>query len=154
MFRVKEERLHNKHVRKMFHDIPRVGNMTAVCQLDFLGKTISGPHNRPAEQMLTARCNNVRRVGRLFLHNKDYIVKNLRLLIANVPEVTINDYGSLKHWIREASYEKYWNNLIACLLNQQASIPLRSTSGRDQDTVPETMTPPTPNQHPFPPTHT
>ncbi len=50
MFRVKEERLHNKHVRKMFYDIPQVGNMIAVHQLDFLGKTIRGSHDRPAQQ--------------------------------------------------------------------------------------------------------
>jgi hypothetical protein len=103
MFHVKKEKLLNEHVRKMFYGIPRVGNMIAAHQLDFLGKTIRGPHDCPAQQMLTACCNNVHQVGHPFLHNKDYIVKNLRLFFANVPEVTINDYGSLKHWIREAS---------------------------------------------------
>ncbi len=49
MFHVKEERLHNEHVQKMFNDIPRVGNMIAAHQLNFLGKTIRGPHNRPAQ---------------------------------------------------------------------------------------------------------
>ena len=57
--------------------------------------------------MLTACCDNIRPVGRLFLHTKDYIIKNLRLLFANVPEVTIDDFGSLKSWIREALHEKY-----------------------------------------------
>ncbi len=77
MFRVKEEHLHNEHVRRMFYDIPRVGNMIAARQLDFLGKTMRrGPLNWPAQQMITAFCNNVRRVGRPFLHNKDYIVKS------------------------------------------------------------------------------
>jgi hypothetical protein len=151
MFHVKEKRLHNKHVRKMFYDIPRVGNMIAARQLGFLDKMIHGPHDRPAQQMLTAYCDNVRRVGCPFLHNKDYIVKSLCLLFANVPEVTIDDYDSLKHWIREALDEKYWNNLIACLLDRQASIPPRPNkwprpSPRNHDA-------PLPNQHPFPPTH-
>jgi hypothetical protein len=65
--------------------------------------------------MLTACCDTVRRIRHPFLHNKDYIVKNLRLLFANVPEVSINEYGSLKHWIKEASNEQYWNQLFVCL---------------------------------------
>ena len=102
MFRVKEEHLNDEHVRRMFYDIPRVGNMIAARQLDFLGKTMRGPHDCPAQQMMTACCDNVCHVGRPFLHNKDFIVKSLCLLFANVPEVTIDEYGSLKNWINEA----------------------------------------------------
>ena len=57
------------------------------------------PPNRPAQQMLMACCDNVRPMGRPFLHLKDYIIKNLRLLFANVPEVTIDNFGSFKSWI-------------------------------------------------------
>jgi hypothetical protein len=109
MTRVREEGIQNKHVRRMFYDIPRVCNMIAAHQLDFIGKTVRGPSDRPAQQMLTACCDTVCRIGYPFLHNKDYIVKNLRLLFANVPEVTIDKYGSLKHWIKEVSHEQYWN---------------------------------------------
>ena len=80
--------------------------MIAARQLDFLGKTMRGPHNRPAQQMMTASCDNVHRVGRPFLHNKDFIVKNLCLLFANDPEVTIDEYGSLKNWINLARNKK------------------------------------------------
>jgi hypothetical protein len=66
MFRVKDEHLHNEHVRRMFYDIPRIGNMIAACQLDFLGKTMRGPPDQPAQQMMTTCCDNVRRVGRPF----------------------------------------------------------------------------------------
>ena len=58
MFRVKEEHLHNEHVRRMFYDIPRVGNMIAARQLNFLGKTMRGPPDRPAQQMITVCCDN------------------------------------------------------------------------------------------------
>ena len=58
IMQVRDERIHNEHVRKMFYDIPRVRNMVAAPQLDFLGKTIHGPHNRPAQHMLTACCDN------------------------------------------------------------------------------------------------
>jgi hypothetical protein len=152
MFSVKEERLHNKHVRKMFYDIPQVENMIAAHQLNFLGKTTRGPQDHPAQQMLTTCCDNVRQVGRPILHNKDYIVKNLHLLFATVPEVTINDYGSLKHWIREALDEKYWNNLIACLLDQQASIPPRPDKWPQPRCSPRNYDAPPSNPHPFPPT--
>ena len=84
-----------------------------------------GPPHRPAQQMMTACCNNVCRVGHPFLHNKDYIVKNLRLLFANVPEVTIDQYCSLKNWINEALDKKYWNDLLACLIDCQATNPSR-----------------------------
>ena len=41
--RVKEERIRNEHVRRMFYDIPRIGNMIAALQMDFIGKIICAP---------------------------------------------------------------------------------------------------------------
>ena len=82
----------------MFYNIPRVSNMIAVRQMDFIGKIIRAPSDPPAQQMLTACCDNIRPVGCPYLHSTDYIIKNLRLLFASVPEVTIDDFGSLKSW--------------------------------------------------------
>ena len=97
MFKVKEERIQNEHVRCMFYNIvPRVRNMIAARQMDFIGGAICAPPARPAQRMRTTCCDNTRLVGRPFLHNKEHIVKNLRLLFSEVPEVTINDFGSLK----------------------------------------------------------
>jgi hypothetical protein len=121
--RVKEERIQNEHVRRMFYDIPRVGNMIAAWQMDFIRKIMRAPSNRPAQQMLTACCNNIRPVGRPFLHTKDYIIKNLCLLFANIPKVTIDNFGSLKSWIWEALHEQYWTQLVDCLTNRHASLP-------------------------------
>jgi hypothetical protein len=75
--------------------------MIAAQQLDFVGKVVQGPHDRPAQQMLTACCNQVRWVRRPFLHNKEFIMKNLQLLFANVPEVTIDAFGLSKVGLRE-----------------------------------------------------
>ncbi len=136
----------------MFYGIPCVGNMIAAHQLNFLGKTVRGPHDRPAQQMLTACCNNVCQVGCPFLHNKDYIVKNLCHLFANVPEVTINDYSSLKNLIQEALDKKYWNDLIECLLDQQATIPPRPNEWPRPRRSPQNHDAPPLNQQPFPPT--
>ena len=150
--KMKEERIRNEHVRRMFYDIPRVCNMIAARQLDFIGKVVRGPYDRPAQQMLTACCDQVRRVGRPFLHNKDFIVKNLQLLFANVPEVTIDAFGSLKSWIKEASHEEYWNQLVACLTDRHASIPPRPDEWPRPRRSPRQHDPPPREQQPFPPT--
>jgi hypothetical protein len=87
-----------------------------------------------------------------FLHIKDYIVKNLCLLFDNIPEVTINNYGSLKNWIQEALKKKYWNDLIMCLLNQQATIPLRPNEWPQPRRSPRNHNAPPPRtNNPFPP---
>jgi hypothetical protein len=96
----------------MFYDIPRVRNMIAARQMDFIGGAICAPPARPAQRMRTTCCNNTRLVGRPFLHNKDHIMKNLCQLFSEVLEVTIDDFGSLKSWIREASDTKYWTQLV------------------------------------------
>ena len=151
--RVCEDRIKNKHVRRMFCDISHVSNMIATCQLDFIGNTVRGPFDRPAQQLLPACCGHTQQVRCPFLHIKDLIVKNLCLLFANVLEVTIDNNGSLKNWIREALHEHYWNQLVVCLIDRQAQIhprpnewPRPQQSPRTQYTIP-------PDQQPFPPTH-
>jgi hypothetical protein len=102
--------------------------------------------------MLTACCDNVQQVGRCpFLHNKDHIVKNLHLLFANVPEVTVDDYHSLKNWVRKASNEQYWANLIECLLHRQAPIPPRLDEWPQPRQSPQNHYAPPQNQQPFAP---
>ena len=55
----------------------------------------------------------------MFLHNKDYIIKNLHLLFASVPK---DIFGSLKSWICEALHKQYWTQLVECLINPHASL--------------------------------
>jgi hypothetical protein len=124
MTRVREEGIQNKHMWRTFYNIPCFGSIIAARQFDFIGKTVCGPSDRPAQQMLTTSCNTVCQIGHPFLHNKDYIVKNLHLLFASVPEVTINKYSSLKHWIKEASHEQYWKQLVTCLTDRHATTPV------------------------------
>ena len=111
----------------MFYDIPCVKNMIAARQLGFIGKVVRGPFNHPARPMLTTCCQHKRNQGRPYLHKKDVIVHNLRLLFAKVPDILIDDYGSLKKWVQEASHESYWKQLIQCLLDSQAPLPARPT---------------------------
>jgi hypothetical protein len=77
--------------------------------------------------MLTACCQHKRKHGRPYLYNKDIIVRNLRLLFSQIPEVVIDDYGSVKDWFKEASHESYWTALVRCLLDKQAPLPTRPT---------------------------
>ena len=124
---VQEERIRNDKIRRLFYDIPCVTNMIAARQLGFLGKVVRGPHDTPARRMLTACCQHKRKRGRPYLHNKDVIVRNLRLLFARIPEVVIDDYGSVKDWFKEASHESYWTALVTCLLDKQTPLPPRPT---------------------------
>jgi hypothetical protein len=129
--------------------------MIAARQLGFLGKVVRGPHDAPACRMLTAYCQHKRKRGRPYLHNKDVIVQNLRLLFARIPKVVINDYGSVKDWFKEASHESYWTALVRCLLDKQAPLPTRpiewppqkqcSPRGHPSSSAPQNDTDPTNN---------
>ena len=99
--------------------------MIAARQMDFVGKLVHGPWDRPAKRILTACCNHKRLRGRPNYHNKDTLVKNLKLLFTKVDEVRIDDKGSLKDWIKEASHKQYWEQLVKCLLDKTSDIPER-----------------------------
>ncbi len=78
--------------------------------------------------MLTACCQHKQKIGRPYLHNKDIIVQHLRLLFKQIPEVVIDDYGSIRDWFCEASHEQYWKQFINCLLDTSAPTPTLPTT--------------------------
>ena len=125
MSTVCEQRLRNEKVRRMFYSIPCVRNMIAARQMDFVGKMIRGPPDRPSRNMITACCDHKRRVGRPQTTGKNFMVENLRLFFQDVPTVTIDRYGSLRNWIHEASNEKYWCQLVDRLLHPTTPLPDR-----------------------------
>ena len=127
---VKEEHIKNVFVRQKFYDIPRVRNMIAARQMRFIGKVVRGPWSRPAKRMLTACCANIRLAQRPNFHNKDLLVKNLKLLFANVHDVEIDNQGSMKEWINEVMDEEYWNQLVKCLTDKFAELPERPETWR------------------------
>ena len=126
MFWVINKKLRNKQVRTSFFAMPCVKNMIAARQLDYIGKLIRGPHDQPARRMITSCCNETRQVGRLQRTEKNCIVKSLRLLFKDVPLKRIDHYGSLKHWIHEASNKQYWNQLIKRLTHPETPLPERT----------------------------
>ena len=90
MSKVREQRLHNEKVRRMFYSIPCIRNMIAAWQMDFVGKMIRGPPDRPSRNMITACCDHKRRVGCPQMMGENFMVENLRLLFQDVPTVQIN----------------------------------------------------------------
>jgi hypothetical protein len=158
MTQVQEDRIRNDHVRQMFYDIPRVRNMIAARQMDFIGKVSRGDWSQPAKRMITACCTNKRLAQRPNFHNKDALVKNLKLLFAPVSDVVIDDRGSLKDWINEVSDETYWTKLVRCLLDRDADLPKRPAHwthrrrsprnhDRDREEQPFPPTPPRPRRN-------
>jgi hypothetical protein len=125
MSKVREERLRNEKVRRMFYSIPCVRNMIAARQMDFVGKMIRGPPDRPSRNMITACCDHKRRTGRPQTTGKNFMVENLRLLFQEIPSVHIDRHGSLRSWIHEASHEKYWCQLVERLLHPTTPLPTR-----------------------------
>jgi hypothetical protein len=123
MTKVCKQRLHNGKVRQMFYSIPCVRNMIAAQQMDFVGKMIRGPPERPSRNMITACCDHKRRVGRPQMTGKNFMVKNLNLLFQDVPTVQIDRYGSLRSWIHEASNKKYWCQLVDRLFHPFTPLP-------------------------------
>ena len=96
MSTVQEQCLRNGKVRVMFYSIPCVRNMIAARQMDFVGKMIRGPPDRPSRNMITTCCDHKRRVGRPHTTGKNFMVENLRLLFQDIPTVQIDRHGSLR----------------------------------------------------------
>ncbi len=123
MTTVQEQRLRNDKVRKLFYPIPCVRKMIAARQMDFVGKMIRGPPDRPSHNMITACCDHKRQVGRPQMTGKNFMVENLRLLFYDVHTVQIDRYGSLRTWIHKALNEKYWCQLVDQLLHPSTPLP-------------------------------
>ena len=123
MSKVQEDRIRNEKVRKMVYSIPCVQNMIAARQADSIGKMIQGPPDQPSRNMITACCDHKRQVGCPQTTGKNFMVENIRLLFQDVNTVNIDRFGLLRNWIHEASNKKYWNQLVACLLNPRTPLP-------------------------------
>ena len=109
----------------MFYSIPFVRNMIAAQQMDFVGKMIQSPLDRPSRNMITACCNHKRQTGQPQTTGKNFMVENLQLLFCDIPTVHIDRYGSLRNWIHEASNKQYWGQLVDRLIHPATPLPER-----------------------------
>jgi len=66
--------------------------MIAARQMDFVGKMIRGPPDRPSRNMITACCDHKRRVGHPQTMGENFMAENLCLLFQfqEVPTVQID----------------------------------------------------------------
>ena len=148
MTKVREDRIKNKHVRWMFYDIHLVSNVIPAHQLNFIRKTIRGPFDRPAQQMLTACCDNIWWVGCLFLHNKGFIVKTLRLqMFQKSPLMTMAP--------SRTGFGKHLDNIgtnvsTALLIGRQAMIPAWPDDWPQPWQSPQNHNAPPHHKQPFP----
>jgi hypothetical protein len=83
-------------------------------------KAAQGPHDQPSRCMIMACCNHQRQVRHPQTNTKKTMVQNLQLLFDHIPTATIDRYSSLKDRIKVASNEKYWTELVHCLLHSGA----------------------------------
>jgi hypothetical protein len=102
MTKVQEQWLRNDKVQGMFYSIPCIRKMIAARQMDFVGKMIGGPPDRPSCNMITACCDHKHQVGWPQTTGKKFTVENLRLLFRNVPTVQMTNVapcalGYMKH---------------------------------------------------------
>ena len=74
---VKEEKISNIKVRKMFYNIPDAGSLIAVKILKLIGKIVRREDSFYPKQLLTAWVNNKRRPGGVLTTNKKAIVQAL-----------------------------------------------------------------------------
>ena len=122
--------------KEIFYNIPIVDNMIEARQILFIGKVVQDTFSgRPAKMMLTASCNHSKpeQVGRRQYKNKDTLVNNLCLLFKKLHEVHIYPQnGILKDWINEASDDRYWNQLILCILQPSTELPSRPETWKRQ----------------------
>ena len=78
MMQVKEERMTNEKIRKIFMNIPSAEDTITV-----RGKIVRGPDDHPLNQLLTAWTNTSRPQGGVLATNKRAIVRSLHTLIPN-----------------------------------------------------------------------
>ena len=121
MTEVKEEKIRNEKVRKLFYNIPDMRSIIAARTSRFIGKVVRGPNDNPPKLFLTAWCNHPRPPGRPITTNKNSVVKALKTLL---PESMESDkQGHLENWINTAMHEKLWNHKIEKLKRPGVEIP-------------------------------
>ena len=94
----------------MFFNIPKIQNQIAFRQLTYIGKIVRRESTHIPTRLLKAWCDNPRKVGIPLLTNKQYIVRNLQIVI---PEV--DDDDTLASWGFHALDTSFWKKLLRTL---------------------------------------
>ena len=146
---VREEKIRNERIRKIFYNIPDIRSIIAARISRFIGKVIRGPNDNPPKLFITAWCNHPRRPGKPLTTNKTTVVKALKTLLPETMES--DDKGHLGNWINIAMDVKIWNYKIERLKRPGVEIPEPPSGPNHSSSSAPPPSPPPPRQPPSPP---
>ena len=109
----------------LFDNFPRVEALIDTRRMNLLGKIIRDKVSSPPRQMLIAFVSNPRGRGRPLTNNRDSTIESLQRLFKDIPEIHIDEKGSLKDWYLDAIDATYWSQCVARFLNQDLPAPVR-----------------------------
>ena len=79
--RVIEEKITNESVRKQFFNTPTIRYQLARRKLTFTGKVVRNSEDQIPTQLLTAWCDNKRKLGAPLQKNNNNLAQNIRLIV-------------------------------------------------------------------------
>ena len=133
MTQVKEEHITIKQLRERFHNLRSIQSMIDERKMKLLGKIICDDVTTIPRQLLIAFVPNVtRRLGRPINCCRLSMRESLIRLTANVQEINIDHYGSLKSWYYDARDKNFWWKLIEHLKDPTKPVPVPNPSHRDR----------------------
>ena len=100
----------------------------------FLGTIVRTNIDHPPCQILIAFITNTRHVGRPLKSNKESMWESLQRLMSDIPEIRINNQGSLKDWYYDVLNDLFFKKLIDHL--QDPSIPVPERPNQDASFTP------------------
>jgi hypothetical protein len=109
----------------LFDNFTRVEELIDTRRMNLIGKIIRDKVSSSPRQILIAFVSNPRPRGRPLTNNRDSIIESLQRLFEDIPEIHIDEKGSLKNWYLDALDATFWSQFVARLLNQDLPVPKR-----------------------------
>ena len=101
------EKITNQSLRKWFFNIPTICNQLTKQQLPFIGKVVRNSEDQIPTKLLTACCDNKRKLGAPLQNNKKNLAQNIHLIVPGAAKD-----GLLTTWVYLALDDGYWKRLI------------------------------------------
>ena len=140
MSQVKDERIKNERIRKIFYNIPDIKSLIAIRQCRFVGRVVRGPEDNPPKALLSAWCNHTRVRGGQLTTSKKSIVNSLRILLPD--EMGEDRQGLMSNWINIARNKRQWNHKIEKLKRPGVDIPSPTPETNNTSNNPPPSPPP------------
>ena len=102
-----DDKITNESVRKRFFNTPAIRYQLARRQLAFTGKVVRNSEEKIPTQLLTAWCDNKRKLGAPLQRNNKKLAQNIRIIVPGAAK-----YGLLTTWVYLALDDGYWAHLV------------------------------------------